>query len=271
MGFPRQENWSGLPSLLPGNLPNPGIEPRYPALTGKFFTTEPPGEPLRHWYPWTIHPQQGGNNIQQGKGSLFSKYWESWTAKCKSTKLEHSFTANTKINSKWLKYLNTRHDIKLLKESIGKTFSDINCTKVFLGQSPKAIEVKSKINKLISFFFFCNSKETVNKTKIQPIDWEKILANDATAAAAKSRQSCPTLRDPIDGSPQGSPIPGILQARTHVALVVKYLPANAGDIRDMGSIPELGKSRGGGHGNPLQAGVLPGKSHGQRRLADCSP
>ena len=214
MGFPRQENWSGLPSLLPGNLPNPGIEPRYPALTGKFFTTEPPGEPLRHWYPWTTHPQQGGNNIQQGKGSLFSKYWESWTAKCKSTKLEHSFTANTKINSKWLKYLNTRHDIKLLKESIGKTFSDINCTKVLLGQSPKAIEVKSKINKLISFFFFCNSKETVNKTKIQPIDWEKILANDATAAAAKSRQSCPTLHDPIDSSPPDSAIPGILQART---------------------------------------------------------
>ena len=35
-----------------------------------------------------------------------------------------------------------------------------------------------------------------------------------TAAAAKSLQSCPTLCDPIDGSPQGSPVPGILQART---------------------------------------------------------
>ena len=34
------------------------------------------------------------------------------------------------------------------------------------------------------------------------------------AAAAKSLQSCPTLCDPIDGSPPGSPIPGILQART---------------------------------------------------------
>ena len=34
------------------------------------------------------------------------------------------------------------------------------------------------------------------------------------AAAAKSRQSCPTLCDPIDGSPPGSPVPGILQART---------------------------------------------------------
>ena len=37
---------------------------------------------------------------------------------------------------------------------------------------------------------------------------------DADAATAKSLQSCPTLCDPIDGSPPGSPIPGILQART---------------------------------------------------------
>ena len=36
----------------------------------------------------------------------------------------------------------------------------------------------------------------------------------AAAAAAKSLQSCPTLCDPIDGSPPGSSIPGILQART---------------------------------------------------------
>ena len=36
----------------------------------------------------------------------------------------------------------------------------------------------------------------------------------AAAAAAKSLQSCSTLCDPIDGSPPGSPVPGILQART---------------------------------------------------------
>ena len=36
----------------------------------------------------------------------------------------------------------------------------------------------------------------------------------AAAAAAKSLQSCPTLCDPIEGSPSGSPVPGILQART---------------------------------------------------------
>ena len=40
------------------------------------------------------------------------------------------------------------------------------------------------------------------------------VAAAAAAAAAKSLQLCPTLCDPIDGSPWGSPVPGILQART---------------------------------------------------------
>ena len=43
---------------------------------------------------------------------------------------------------------------------------------------------------------------------------ELLLVVAAAAAAAKSIQSCPTLCDPIDGSPPGSPVPGILQART---------------------------------------------------------
>ena len=42
----------------------------------------------------------------------------------------------------------------------------------------------------------------------------KTIALSAAAAAAKSLQSCPTLCDPIDGSPPGPPVPGILQART---------------------------------------------------------
>ena len=53
-----------------------------------------------------------------------------------------------KKSSKWLKDLNIRHNtIKLLEESIGKTFSVINHTNAFLGQFPKATEIKTKINK----------------------------------------------------------------------------------------------------------------------------
>ena len=54
--------------------------------------------------------------------------------------------------------------IKLLEENIGKTFSDINCTNVLLGHSPKAIKIK-KIHKwdLIKLTGFCTAKEIINK------------------------------------------------------------------------------------------------------------
>ena len=89
---------------------------------------------------------KGCKNIQWQKDSLLSKWcWESRTAARQSVTLEHTLTPYTKINSKWLNNLNIRRDtIKLLKENTGETFSDINHTNVFLGQSPKAIEIKAK-------------------------------------------------------------------------------------------------------------------------------
>ena len=92
MGFSRQEYWSGLPFPSPGDLPDPGIEPRSPVLQANALTSEPAGK-----------------------------------------------------------------------------------------------------------FYYITA-----------------------AAAAKSLQSCPTLCDPIDGSPPGSPVPGILQARTLEWLAISF-------------------------------------------------
>ena len=53
----------------------------------------------------------------------------------------------------------------------------------------------------------------------------------AAAAAAKSLQSCPTLCDPIDGNLPGSPIPGILQARTLEWVAISFSNASKGKVK----------------------------------------
>ena len=55
--------------------------------------------------------------------------------------------------------------------------------------------------------------------------WGALGVSAAAAAAAKSLQSCPTLWDPIDGSPPGSPVPGILQARTLEWVAISFSKA----------------------------------------------
>ena len=71
---------------------------------------------------------------------------------------------------------------KVLKENISKAFPDIDCASVFLGQSPKAIEIKTKINKwdLIKLTSFYIANETIKKKKRPSMEWEKIFSNGVT-------------------------------------------------------------------------------------------
>ena len=69
MGFSRQEDWSGLPCLLPGDLPNPGIKPTSlmsPGLVGRFFTT------CATWEAYTESIRLAKSRLWQTLGGFFN-------------------------------------------------------------------------------------------------------------------------------------------------------------------------------------------------------
>ena len=126
-----------------------------------------------------------GARIYNGKKttSLTSGAGKTGPTTCKRMKLEYFLTPYTKVNSKWIKYLNVRTEtIKLLKENIGKTLSNINHSKILFDPPARILEIKAKINKwdLMKLKSFCTVKETISKVKRQPSDWEKIIANEET-------------------------------------------------------------------------------------------
>ena len=87
------------------------------------------------------------------------------------------------FRSKWIRDLNVRPDtIKLLEENIGRTLFDINHSKIFFDPPPREMEIKTQINKwdLMKLKRFCTAKDTINKTRRQPSEWEKIFASEAT-------------------------------------------------------------------------------------------
>ena len=80
-----------------------------------------------------------------------------------------------------------------------------------------------RVSKLVIVpYSFLNHFNSKVQKEFSTCSLVNILAAAATAAAAKPLQSCPTLCDPIDGSPPGSSVPGILQARTLEWVAVSF-------------------------------------------------
>ena len=75
MGFSRQEYCSGLPFPSPGDLPNPGIEPRSPTLQADTLPSEPPGKPKRLW---ATAPQPSQDSPLQEGGAVCQEEWKFW-------------------------------------------------------------------------------------------------------------------------------------------------------------------------------------------------
>ena len=101
----------------------------------------------------------------------------------KKIKLNHQLMPYTKINSRWIKHLNISHNtIKVLEENIGRKISDIPCRNIFTDMSPRARDIKERINKwdLIKLKSFCMAKENSIKMKIETTIWENIFANDTS-------------------------------------------------------------------------------------------
>ena len=99
MGFSRQEYWSGLPFPSPGDLPDPRIEPRSPALQADALTSEPPGNPKSKCGTNQGSPHCGGRDGSTGRPS------QPWMAEPQDTPLKpppqpahpHSLLVNNKV------------------------------------------------------------------------------------------------------------------------------------------------------------------------------
>ena len=96
-------------------------------------------------------------------------------------KLDHQLPPYTKINSRWIKELNISHDtIKALEEKIGRKISDIPHSNIFTDISPRARDIKERVNKwdLIKIKSSHTAKKNSIKMKREPTVWENIFAND---------------------------------------------------------------------------------------------
>ena len=94
---------------------------------------------------------------------------------------DHQLTPYTRINLKWIRDLNISPDtIKVLGGNLGRKISHISLSNIFTDISPRARDIKERINKwdYIKLKSYCMAKEDINKMGRDPTIWKNIFAND---------------------------------------------------------------------------------------------
>ena len=95
-------------------------------------------------------------------------------------RIEPFLSPSTKVKFKWIKELHINPEtLKFIEEKVGKTLEDMGTGEKFLNRTAMACAVRSRIDKwdLIKLQSFCKAKDTVNKTKRPPTNWERIFTN----------------------------------------------------------------------------------------------
>ena len=115
------------------------------------------------------------------KDSIFNKWcWFYWQSKSKRMQIDPFLSPCTKLKSKQIKGLHIKPDtLTLIEEKVGKKLEHMDTGGNFLNRTPIAYALRSRIDKwdLIKLQSFCKTKNTVNQTKWQPTNWEKIFTN----------------------------------------------------------------------------------------------
>jgi hypothetical protein len=119
---------------------------------------------------------KGAKTIQ----CIFNKWcWHNWPLSSRRMRIDPFLSPCTKLKSNWNKELHIKPETLKFIEKLGKSLEDMGTGEKFLNRRAMACVVRSKIDKWdrIKLQSFCKAKDTVNKTKSPPIDWEKIFTN----------------------------------------------------------------------------------------------
>ena len=133
-----------------------------------------------HNYDHLIFDKRSKNN-QWTKDSLFNKWcWFNWMSACRRLQIDPFLSPCMKLKSKWIEDLHIKPDtLKLIEEKVGRSLHLMGTGRNVLNRTPMAYALRSTIDKwnLIKLQSFCMAKDTVNRPKWQPTDWEKIFTN----------------------------------------------------------------------------------------------